>query len=388
MEVIKALFIPGEEVLWHKVTGKDSSNERSFAITNRRIYKKHYKISINDFKGAPEHCLSVIGDILIIERIGIKVIRTAHKLSLFLETEHEDQMYRLYIFDKLSKQEAAYIKRVLLDVDEIITEPQPQKQEVQQKSLASIKDGGLSDGVEEEKKKRQLLERKIKYLNDKVKNLNENIDFQKSVVQETSKELQQGQMKEGDLHGHLQVLQDINIEQEQDLAKKETQIEMLKKKAEAANASVIEDIEKKNKEIEVLKQNVAKLINLHSASKASEEPAQPDRGQDAEELAKIEEEKAKLAKERAHLEKMKTVLEAEAKARQEAENIANQEAEERAKLEEERKKLAEERARFEEERARMEAEGKQKLDAVEKARREAEEMARKEAEEKAKLEEM
>jgi len=203
VEVIKALFIPGEEVLWHKVTGKDSSNERSFVITNRRIYKKHYKITINDFKGAPKDYLSVIGDILIIERIGIKVIRTAHKLSLFLETEHEDQMYRVYIFDKLSKQEAAYIKRVLLDVDEIITEPEPQ---VQKKTLTSIKDGSLSDGIEEEKKKRQLLERKIKYLNDKVKNLSDNIEFQKSVVEKTSKELQHGHMKEGDLQGHLQVL--------------------------------------------------------------------------------------------------------------------------------------------------------------------------------------
>ncbi|MBR3864004.1 MAG: hypothetical protein IKJ19_02665 [Clostridia bacterium] len=121
---------------------------------------------------------------------------------------------------------------------------------------------------------------------------------------------------------------------------------------------------------------------------------------EAEEKARLEAEaKAKAeAEEKARLEaEAKAKAEAEEKARLEAEAKAKAEAEEKARLEAEAKAKAEaeEKARLEaeakakaeaEEKARLEAEAKAKAEAEEKARLEAEAKAKAEAEEKARLE--
>ncbi|MFX1275239.1 MAG: hypothetical protein ACFFAT_09390 [Promethearchaeota archaeon] len=285
MEIIKTLFIPGEKILWHKVMSKDSTNERNYVITNRRIYKKHYKVAQSDFSGAPEDVLHILGDILIIERFGIKIIRSAHKLSLFLQTEYEDELYRFYPFEKINKYEAIEVKSILLDTENLLYEeevqsyPQTYQPPYQQSYPQSyqqtyprsyqppsyIQDGNLMYGYQEEKKKREALERKIQYLNNKINELTQNIQFQKSLVEKSNRQLE---MKAQQEVGSRVQLMELN--------KKTNEIEELRNKLKDVSFYAKQDLDKKNKEISSLKQNIAKLIRLHSAKKPKQESLLPE----------------------------------------------------------------------------------------------------------------
>ncbi len=139
------------------------------------------------------------------------------------------------------------------------------------------------------------------------------------------------------------------------------------------------------------KEDEAEKARLEAEAKAKAEAEEKAR-LEAEAEAKAEaEERARLeAEARAKAEaEEKARLEAEARAKAEAEEKARLEAEARAKAEaEEKARLeAEARAKAEaEEKARLEAEARAKAEAEEKARLEAEARAKAEAEEKARLE--
>ena len=120
MEIIKKFFDEDEEVLWHKTISPNSSNERTFIITNKRCYKKYHKNKTNDFSGAPEG-LKVIEDILIIERKAIKVVKYSHWVSVILKGE-DTRKKPYFIFDRVFREEGQMIKNLLLDTSNMAQE--------------------------------------------------------------------------------------------------------------------------------------------------------------------------------------------------------------------------------------------------------------------------
>ena len=242
-----------------------------------------------------------MGDILIVERMGIKIIRSAHKLSLFLETDFEDQLYRFYPFEKINKYEAEEIKTILLDTDDLLFDEDIQAYQQSYQQQAQVQNGALAQGYQEEKKRRELLERKVRYLNDKVNELNQNIEFQQSLIEKSNKKLEKTTQKET-----------IIKTDKKELNQKAQEIDQLKNKIRDVNFYAKQELDNKNKEIIALKQNIAKLIRLHSAAKPKTTVLLPeDVSQEKRKLnrrkQKLKEDRIKLMKQRAKLMEMEKI---------------------------------------------------------------------------------
>jgi hypothetical protein len=244
--------------------------------------------------------VKVLGDILIVERMGIKIIRSAHKLSLFLETDFEDQLYRFYPFEKINKYEAEEIKTILLDTDNLLFDEDIRYYQQEYQQQAQVQNGALAQGYQEEKKRREALERKVKYLNDKVNELNKNIEFQDSLIEKSNKKLEKTSQKET-----------IKTDKKE-LSQKIQEIQDLKNKIRDVNFYAKQELDNKNKEIKALKENIAKLIRLHSAAKPKAAALLPeDIGREKRKLnrrkQKLKEDRIKLMKQRAKLMEMEKI---------------------------------------------------------------------------------
>ena len=255
----------------------------------------------SDFSEFPERVVKVLGDILIVERMGIKIIRSAHKLSLFLETDFEDQLYRFYPFEKINKYEAEEIKTILLDTDNLLFDEDIQAYQQSFQQQAYVQNGALAQGYQEEKKRREVLERKVKYLNDKVNELNKNIDFQQSLIEKSNKKLEKSTQKET-----------IVKADQKELSQKAQEIDLLKNKIRDVNFYAKQELDNKDKEIIALKQNIAKLIRLHSATKPKSAALLPeDMSREKRKLdrrkQKLKEDRIKLMKQRAKLMEMEKI---------------------------------------------------------------------------------
>lgn len=112
--MVKKFFDEDEEMLWHKIISDKSSNERVYAVTNKRCYKKFHKIKTRDFSGAPKEYLKVTDDLLIIERTGIKVIKFSHWVSCILKGE-DTRKKPYFVFDRVFRKEGEMLKNLLLD---------------------------------------------------------------------------------------------------------------------------------------------------------------------------------------------------------------------------------------------------------------------------------
>jgi len=111
---MKSFFDKDEKILWSKVLSEKGSNERIYIITDKKCYKKYYKIATIDYSGAPKDYLKVIDDILIIERRGIQHIKFSHWVSCILKDE-PPQRKPYFVFDKIRREEGMMIKNILLD---------------------------------------------------------------------------------------------------------------------------------------------------------------------------------------------------------------------------------------------------------------------------------
>lgn len=105
VEPINDILDPGERILWNAVVNQGYANERYYAITNRRIYRKEEKIPETHYHGAIKEYLRIVKNTLVIERIAVEFFKTTPMGEIYikLRTMSTDDLY--LAFDDLSEEE-------------------------------------------------------------------------------------------------------------------------------------------------------------------------------------------------------------------------------------------------------------------------------------------
>jgi len=105
VQPINDILDPGEQILWSVVVNKGYSNERQYAITNRKIYRREEKIPGTHYSGAIKEYLRIVGNTLIVERIAVEFFKTTPMGEVYIKLRTMDASDLYLAFDDLSDEE-------------------------------------------------------------------------------------------------------------------------------------------------------------------------------------------------------------------------------------------------------------------------------------------
>ncbi len=119
MEPINNVLDPDEKILWGLIVDQNTPNERHFVITDRRIYRKSRNLSYSTFSEAPKAFLKLQNDVLIIERLGLKMFSAPSNKLLHIELRNSPREISYLIFDSLLPDHIKQIFKILGDSSNI-----------------------------------------------------------------------------------------------------------------------------------------------------------------------------------------------------------------------------------------------------------------------------
>jgi len=90
VELINDILDPGEQILWSIFVNKGYANERHYAISNKRIYRREAKIPETHYHGAIKEFLRIVGNTLIIERIAVAFFKTTQMGEVYVNLRSMD----------------------------------------------------------------------------------------------------------------------------------------------------------------------------------------------------------------------------------------------------------------------------------------------------------
>ena len=119
MEPIDDILDPDERILWGLIVDKNTPNERHFVITDKRVYRKSRNLSYSTYSEAPKAFLKLHNDVLIIERLGIRLFSAPSNKFLHIELRNSPREISYLIFDSLLPDHVKQIFRILGDSSNI-----------------------------------------------------------------------------------------------------------------------------------------------------------------------------------------------------------------------------------------------------------------------------
>jgi hypothetical protein len=119
MEPINDILDPDEKIIWGVVVEKDTPQERHFVVTDRRIYRKAQDVIHSNYSEAPKEFLRVINNILIIERLGIKIVTAPNYSSLYVNLRGMQINIPILMFDSLTSDDIKAIFNILSESSNI-----------------------------------------------------------------------------------------------------------------------------------------------------------------------------------------------------------------------------------------------------------------------------